>query len=151
MQIDIYAAIKKNVPPTVHYILHFAESVRRWGPLVQVWLFQFERYNNGMVNATRNNKYAMASMIKHMRIRRWKAMRFRYCTAVESPGRADLDQEFSGSSPTVSSLIFQSISYSNSKSLRRAAAIDIGSRNPAADLLQQDIDHLDLQRKVHQY
>ena len=116
-------------------MLHFAESVRRWGPLVQVWLFQFERYNHGMVNATRNNKYAMASMIKHMRIRRWKGLRYQYCTSVD--GDASI---FSSGPPSVYSLIFQSVSFSTSIEGTSANAVT-RTRGGELEYHEQD-DHM---------
>ncbi len=107
------------MPPTLHYILHFAESVRRWGPLVQLWLFLFERYNKEMVNATKNNKFAMVSMIKHMRNLRWKAIRVKHSASVVAASvnsstttqRNSASDSVFGPSTSVPSLIFQSSTF----------------------------------------
>jgi hypothetical protein len=99
---------------------------------VQVWLFIFERYNKEMVAAIKNNKYAMASMIKHMRSRRWKAIRMKYSTSVDS-----LDGDAKIANSSIGSLLFRNAS------LRGSEDATIGAENYAN--AQQELERACLQ------
>jgi hypothetical protein len=57
--------VGRNVPPSFKLLLHFADAVRLFGPLICTSLWAFERKNADVLRNKTNNKYAISSSWKN--------------------------------------------------------------------------------------